>query len=65
MEPEEKAKELVGKFEPHMPTHNMAIGSALICVDEIINDPHNTQRGLAEDMHLEYWSSVRQEIEKL
>ena len=69
MTPKEKADELLNKmFEPnnHYLNDNIgvdrdiAIDSALICVDEILE--FGNQQGIREPMM--YWQSVKQEIKK-
>ena len=80
MNPQEKAKELVGRFKQNQilaisntkgnmvyPYVSIAVGGkvidhqakqyALICVDEILN--------LEELIDWDFWSDVKQEIEKL
>jgi len=75
MTPREKARELVSKceictrplFGLHEYTREREYNKecALLIVDEILNNEKNTMRGLSEDLHDEYWYSVRQEIQKL
>jgi hypothetical protein len=81
MTPKEKAIDLIDKYHikvkvlytqdsiPAVMNGAMTVNSskqcALIAVDEILNNPKNTMRGLSEDLHDEYWQEVKQEIEKL
>ena len=64
----QKAIELINKFKKTIEENDMhcALGSeqdfALICVDEILNNPKNYQRGLSESLHDDFWQSVRNEI---
>ena len=72
MTPQEKAKQLYNKFNPHCLVKNFygddvevasTKQSALIAVDEIINC---TKNGLGLTKYSkEYWQEVKQEIEKL
>jgi hypothetical protein len=62
MKPQEKAKELVNKFDGvGLQMRNEAVACALIAVDEIISviDP---ETNFATWL---YWKEVKQEIEKL
>ena len=63
MTPKEKAKELVDKFYSISGYRRFAIGYALICVDEIIEDA--THDPFNAKTRIEYWQEVKQEIEKL
>jgi len=65
MTPEGKAKELVNKFDDIQSSlfgqymeHNMAVHCALICCDEVLGY-------IGADRGYEFWTSVKQEIEKL
>jgi hypothetical protein len=61
MTPKEKAKELVDKFDGvGLQMRNEAIACALVAVDEIIN-----LLGDITNNEIDYWESVKQEIEKL
>jgi hypothetical protein len=62
MTPKEKANELVEKFasmnnDSH--TNEYEIKSSLIVVDEILN------MLIGDNVTVEYWNEVRQEIEKI
>jgi hypothetical protein len=65
MTPQEKAKELVDKFDGvGLQMRNEAIACALIAVDEILL----IKKEIWDDFHSEYfdwWKEVKQEIEKL
>ena len=71
MTPQEKAKQLYNKFNPHCLVKNFygddvevasTKQSALIAVDEILNNDGFTK---FDDYLTEYWQEVKQEIEKL
>ena len=68
MTPKEKAKELVGKYEPKGIYINN-IECALICVDEIIGIPSIQAayaQGYSNSKSIEsYWQEVKKEINKL
>jgi len=58
MNPKEKAKELVDRFEYFTETNFTSKQCALICVDEILNIIKYFS------IYKEYWEEVKQEIEK-
>lgn len=60
MTPKEKAKELVDKM--YGVTDYQAKQSALIAVDEILNNDNNFFNTYSQN---DYWLQVKQEIEKL
>ncbi len=66
MIPKEKAKYLVNKYYRIIPLdkmtidYNLAKQCALIAVDEIIKD-----KKALNQVSIEYWEDVKQEIEKL
>lgn len=73
LQPKEKAEYLFRRFntetEIQQPyehnTHMLkAKQCAIICVEEILSDPYNNQRDLSEDLHTDFWQSVKQELEK-
>jgi hypothetical protein len=62
MTPQEKAKELIDKFDGvGLQMRNEAIACALIAVDEILSNP----LFFADWGQLYFWQSVKKEIEKL
>jgi hypothetical protein len=70
MTPKEKAKELVNKFVQFTPAeeefeYDYAKSCALIAVDEILEDNVDDMSEELFDIRIEYWQSVKQEIEKL
>lgn len=78
MSPEEKAKELIGRFVPHskfnfgfgcskeVETEN-AKACAIICCDEIIVEIEDLQQNCVMEfpMALEYWQKVKTYIQSL
>ncbi|MDB4343543.1 hypothetical protein OAA15_00820 [bacterium] len=72
MTPKEKANELGNKFyqgsvfdyskQGHLEEIKRAKERALICVDEILESIRHIAR---ENLRVEYWEEVKQEIEKL
>lgn len=58
--PQEKAKELVDKFDIGEQLPHYSIKHALIAVDEILN-----LYWLHDKKGFDYWQEVKQEIEKL
>jgi len=65
MTPQEKAKELYGKYWKIMDTLSVK-QSALIAVDEIISMIKIDYMKVQNRMQtIEYWQEVKQEIEKL
>ena len=72
MTPKEKAKELIRKywFEINDIAENsiswrQGKKSALICIDEIIDDHLFDGSNSYVDKRVEYWNEVKEEIEKL
>ena len=68
MTPQEKAKELVDRFDEtltYLESKQKAKQCALIAVEEILNTLYSIPFGNALDNELEYWQEVKQEIEKL
>lgn len=63
LDPKQKAKELISKIIYGDLFIKKEI--ALLIVDEILNDPYNTQRDLSEELHKEFWNSVKKEINNL
>lgn len=63
MKPKEKAEYLVLKYSKINARHKDSIKSALIAVDEIINDNPNIYD--SDRLNYKYWKEVKQEIEKL
>lgn len=75
MSPEEKAKELIGRFVPHskfnfgfgwskeVETEN-AKACAIICCDEVIAEIEDLQQNCVMEfpMALEYWRQVKDKI---
>lgn len=69
MTPQEKAKELIGKFYVNIPLRDCDNRRphklALIAVDEIINETKLHDKTIWEHGRTAYWQEVKQEIEKL
>lgn len=72
MTPQEKAKELVNKFEAPYPYQGLSKDYALMAVDEMIQNGNLKPQvkrhiGNVEPsmIHLEYWFQVKSEIENL
>lgn len=69
MRPEEKAKDLVGKYGIwcwNNEWEEVAKKCALIAVNEIINsNPHSNPLNTEVYSTMDYWQEVKQEIEKL
>ena len=65
MEPKEKAKELINKFDKAVNTHsNTPLKKcALIAVDELIIEENKYNNGSFYPS--KFWQEVKQEIEKL
>lgn len=69
MTPQEKAVELVNKFEAPYPYQGLSKDYALMAVDEIIAECANWAGGSMDNgwdrKRFDYWQEVKQEIEKL
>ena len=66
MEPKEKANELVNKMLDFTDWHNEdAKQCALIAVDEILKAVDNPDETYLMKHSVNYWTEVKQEIEKL
>lgn len=73
MTPQEKAKELVDKFQKQIFFEitderldiNESKGCALIAVEEILDVDYYDMSEELFDNHIEYWEQVKHEIEKL
>ena len=73
MTPKEKANELVNRYAIYLRANLMydedaeedAKQCALIAVDEILEDNVDDMSEELFDIRIEYWQSVKQEIEKL
>lgn len=66
MTPEEKAKELIDKFERYLGGNNGIIAAELCC-DEVIAEIEDLQQNcvLEFPMALAYWQQVKEAIQKL
>ncbi|HEY9701606.1 MAG TPA: hypothetical protein V6C58_04130 [Allocoleopsis sp.] len=66
MNPKEKAKELVFKYEQYKwINHDLAKQCALIAVDEIIKVLQHADTAYDLLIYIDYWIKVKEEIEKL